>query len=363
MSEKAELTVAHQKLHQAYQEGRLIFVKSEKQEEQISKLIEDNKVANKTIVELKADLISGASENFKQQFQQQTNQQAAVESLEARVEELSGLVKTLTSQKDALQLKNDVLMKELVAIKESSTMILEASKDQNKKDLEQILRERKRASEYENAAAAKILKLEEEVASLQEALTDQAQDAETQAEMTRFMKAQRARGELAEEFQTHTDEEDEDEAGILEGERPFEQDEGAVYEAEEEAADEEDNGNPSLARGDPKQFFPTVKPKAKPTIPSGKGKLPRGDHGLTFPNGKLVDEKIDFNQWPSITSFRAWKLFCKKKVAAASRYSQEAFAWITEVEHALAFEDLEDSGLEAWQNQLDAKLSAELDKI
>ena len=90
-------------------------------------------------------------------------------------------------------MKNDVLEKELVAIKESSTMILEASKDQNRKDLEKILRERKQASEYENAAAAKILKLEEEVASLHEALTDTAQDAETQAEMTRFMKAQRAR--------------------------------------------------------------------------------------------------------------------------------------------------------------------------
>jgi len=119
----------------------------------------------------------------------------------------------------------------------------------------------------------------------------------------------------------------------------------------------------SLARGDPKQFFPTAKPKAKATIPSGKGKLPRRDVGLTFPNGKLVDEKIDFNQWPSITAFRAWKLSIKKKVAAASRYSQEAFAWITEVENALAFEDLEDSGPEAWQNQLDAKISAEIDKI
>ena len=65
-----------------------------------------------------------------------------------------------------------------------------------------------------------------------------------------------------------------------------------------------------------------MKPKAKATIPSGKGKPVTGDAGLTFPNGKLVDEKSDFNQWPSITAFRAWKLFAKKKVA---------FAWITEV--------------------------------
>ncbi len=166
----------------------------------------------------------------------------------------------------------------------------------------------------------------------------------------------------------HTDEEEEED-DYLEGERPFEQDEGAVYGAEEDAEDAETLGrsgeenDPSLARGDPKRFFPSVKPKTKATIPSGKGKLPRGDVGLTFPNGKLVDEKIDFNQWPSITAFRALKLSIKKKVAAASRYSQEAFAWITEVENALAFEDLEDSGPEAWQNQLDAKISAEIDKI
>ena len=62
------MTIAYQILHQAYQEGHLIFVKSEKQEEQISKLIDDNKAANTTIVGLKADLISGASENSNNSF-------------------------------------------------------------------------------------------------------------------------------------------------------------------------------------------------------------------------------------------------------------------------------------------------------
>ena len=33
------------------------------------------------------------------------------------------------------------------------------------------------------------------------------------------------------------------------------------------------------------------------------------------------------------------------------------------MEHAASFEDLEDSGPEVWQGQLDAKLSAELDNI
>ena len=79
-------------------------------------------------------------------------------------------MKTLTSQNDALGIINATLEKELNAIKESTAMILEAGKEQNKKDLDKFLRERKRASDYENAAAAKILKLEEEVATLQEAL-------------------------------------------------------------------------------------------------------------------------------------------------------------------------------------------------
>ncbi len=98
---------------------------------------------------------------------------------------------------------------------------------------------------------------------------------------------------------------------------------------------------------------------AAPNVPSGKCRSTIGDHALSFPNGKLVDERIEISPWPSITGFRNWKLSFKKKVAAASRYSQEAFAWITEVEQAVSFEDLEDSGPEVWQGQLDAKLSAE----
>ena len=120
---------------------------------------------------IKAGIIAGASENFQKQFQQQVNQQDAVVSLEAKIEELIGSVKSLTSQNDALSARNATLEKELIAIKDSTAMILEAGKARNKKDLDKFLRDRKRASDYENAAAAKILKLEEEVASSQEALT------------------------------------------------------------------------------------------------------------------------------------------------------------------------------------------------
>ena len=74
-------------------------------------------------------------------------------------------------------------------------MILEHSKSQNKQDLAKILRERKAAAEYSNAAAATILELEQEVASLQEALAATAQDADAIEEMVRFMQAHRELGE------------------------------------------------------------------------------------------------------------------------------------------------------------------------
>ena len=73
-----------------------------------------------------------------------------------------------------------------------------------------------------------------------------------------------------------------------------------------------------------------------------------------------MDEKIDIKQWPSITGFRNLKLSFKKQVAAASRFSQEAVAWITAVEKADSFEALEESGAFP---QLDAKLSADMDSI
>ena len=101
---------------------------------------------------------------------------------------------------------------------------------------------------------------------MQESLTEAAQDADAREEMMRLMRAHKERGEKAQSLQIHTDEEDEDK-GMLEGERPLEQDLGAgVYspsEADKEFADEEDHANKdrrqtgsqaSSARGDPKQF-------------------------------------------------------------------------------------------------------------
>ena len=77
------------------------------------------------------------------------DQQETVASLKDKVEELVGSVKKLTSQNDALGIINATLEKELTAIKDSTAMILESGKEQNKKDLDKYLRERKRASDYE----------------------------------------------------------------------------------------------------------------------------------------------------------------------------------------------------------------------
>ena len=50
-SEKAALTIAKQELQAAYQEGRLIFAKAEKQEGQINKLADDNKAMKRKVVD------------------------------------------------------------------------------------------------------------------------------------------------------------------------------------------------------------------------------------------------------------------------------------------------------------------------
>ena len=131
-SEKAALTIAQQELQAAYQERRLLFDKAEKQEEQINKLINDNKAMKKKVVDLEADVIAGSSTNFQQQFQQPKEQKAVVEALEARLEELAGLVQTLSSQNESLTKQSAILTQDLSGLKESSAMILEQARAQNK---------------------------------------------------------------------------------------------------------------------------------------------------------------------------------------------------------------------------------------
>ena len=75
---------------------------------------------------------------------------------------------------------------------------------------------------------------------------------------------------------------------------------------------------------------------------------------------KQVSEKISIGGWPTIKTFRFWKLSFKKAVASASRFPEEAFTWISEVDKAKSFEDLEDSGK---FSQLDSLLATEWEKI
>ena len=64
--------------------------------------------------------------------------------------------------------------------------------------------------------------------------------------------------------------------------------------------------------------------------------------------------------WPTIKTFRLWKLAFRRAVAAASVRPDDAFIWICAVEEASSFEELADSGEFA---ELDALLANEWDKI
>ena len=57
-------------------------------------------------------------------------------------------------------------------------MILEQTRSKNKQDLAKFLRERKASAVEIDAAAAKVIKLEEEISSLQNAAYENASDAE-----------------------------------------------------------------------------------------------------------------------------------------------------------------------------------------
>ena len=150
--------------------------------------------------------------------------------------------------------------------------------------------------------------------------------------MKLFTQVQKEREEKADNFEICSDGKRDDEC-ILEGEEPYE-DMPPLADWEDEWAGQSGEGfdektsqagasqASSFALGDQKQtFFPSSKPKAKVAMSSAKSNpTVKRDQALSFPNGKLVDEKIDINPWPSIIGFRNWKLSFKKKVASAPRF-------------------------------------------
>ena len=76
--------------------------------------------------------------------------------------------------------------------------------------------------------------------------------------------------------------------------------------------------------------------------------------------GKKVHERIHMGGWPTIKTFRLWKLAFKKAVAAASARPDEAYVWICAVEDAQSTDELADSGEFV---ELDALLATEWDKL
>ena len=108
------------------------------------------------------------------------------------------MVQDLSSKNAFLNKQNAVLAKDLSETNDSTAMILENARDQNKGDLAKFLREREAAAATSAVAASKIAEREEEVLSLQNSFADQnAQDEAAKEEMRRFMQAQKDRGEQA----------------------------------------------------------------------------------------------------------------------------------------------------------------------
>ena len=103
---------ARQRTQAAFQEGRQLHIKVEKLVAQVAQLIDDNKVANQTIVQLKAQ-ISGDTTTVQQQLQQQLDQQAAIAALKEDVEKLNGSNTALSSKLLALEQRNAFLESEL----------------------------------------------------------------------------------------------------------------------------------------------------------------------------------------------------------------------------------------------------------
>ena len=89
---------------------------------------------------LEADIIFGSSDNLQQSMQQHKEQQAVVEDLWKRIEELTAMVQYLSSKNESLTKQTAILFKGLSDVKDSSAMSLEKACNQNKQDLAKFLR-------------------------------------------------------------------------------------------------------------------------------------------------------------------------------------------------------------------------------
>ena len=131
-SEQAEANIAKQRTTAAFQDGRLLHCQVEKLIAQVAQLSEDNKVAEQTIVQLRAQ-IPGDPSSEQQPLQQHLEQQATIAALTEEVEKLKGSNVMLSSRYTALEQRNALLESELNATKDSTSMILENGKEQSRK--------------------------------------------------------------------------------------------------------------------------------------------------------------------------------------------------------------------------------------
>ena len=130
--------------------------------------------------------------------------------------------------------------------------------------------------------------MEEDVLNLQESV----KKGEAREEMIRFMQVHQERCQSAQTFQMASDnegaEDDIDEEKFVWGFQP----EGHTH------AD---------ASGDrTRTFFPSSSAKdIVPKVPPIQKEI-KTDQVLSFPNSKMVDEKIEIKPWPSITSDKTY---------------------------------------------------------
>ena len=167
------------------------------EEKKNHQLTTDNKIMKRKVVDLEADIISGSSANLQQNMQQQREQQVVVEDLGKRIEELAEMVQNLYLKNESLATQNAILSKELSDVRDSSAMVLEKARNQNKQDLAKFLRASEASVVASAAAAAKIAGLEEEILSLQNAFSERNSDAAVREEMKRFLLTQKERGDRA----------------------------------------------------------------------------------------------------------------------------------------------------------------------
>ena len=109
LSEKAAQGRTQQELQAAYQEGRILVAKTEKQDQQLLALKNENLSLKNQVTRLTADVMTGSSQNFQQQMEQQSRHREASEERDRKIQDLTAQVQDLSSQNQSLRSQNTAL--------------------------------------------------------------------------------------------------------------------------------------------------------------------------------------------------------------------------------------------------------------